>query len=646
MMGVLTPLFLLVACAALIPLILHLFHRHDRKRLAFPALRYLLRMNKDHARTIKLRQLLLLFLRICAILFLVLAGARPFLKNNQGMHEPTATVIILDNSMSSGLIRDGNRILDTLKDVALEGIEQSGDEDRLWLIKAAQPLESAITGPLETIREAIQATEVTGTASNLLVELERAATILSSSSLPMKEIHLISDLQASSFGTPRDLSHIEGIPLIVSTQQLLGISNTYLDSLVIGSGLPPLTNEPSHISVHVAGRNDDLEVPLRLTIDDRIYGVSKGISGNSTVLPLGPFTSAQVTGYIETDPDVLSVDDRRYFVFRVRPPSKISTSGNVPIFLSQALPVLAERERIQLHPLATAEIHVSIGGINLAKNTPSNRTSVVIPPVDPVLLPGLNRSLLDAEIPWKYELSDQLGESQLTGWERGPDMSGVSVKKHYQLTPTASGDNGTVLIRLTSGEPWLVKGIGTQGPYLLLASDLNQESTNLPVTATLIPFLDWILSGRVTSIAIDENHTTGDPLIVASNIVSIRDPLGATTEVQGTQLFNSTEIPGIYQLTASDSTITWVAFNVPTQESLLEPISLQALTNVLPSSSVLVDETSEWRNSVFVYRKGVEIWKWLVLASLMILIAETLLAASGLRQDQNPSGLSPKAENP
>ena len=125
MMGVLTPLFLLVACAALIPLILHLFHRHDRKRLAFPALRYLLRMNKDHARTIKLRQLLLLFLRICAILFLVLAGARPFLKNNQGMHEPTATVIILDNSMSSGLIRDGNRILDTLKDVALEGIEQS-----------------------------------------------------------------------------------------------------------------------------------------------------------------------------------------------------------------------------------------------------------------------------------------------------------------------------------------------------------------------------------------------------------------------------------------------------------------------------------------------------------------------------------------
>ncbi len=645
-MGVLTPLFLLATSAVLIPLILHLFHRHDRKRLAFPALRYLLRMNKDHARTIKLRQLLLLLLRICAILFIALAGARPFLKNNQGIHEPTATVIILDNSMSSGLIRDGNRILETLKDVALEGVGQSGDEDRLWLIKAAQPLEPAVTGPLKTIQEAIQTTEVTGTASNLLEELERAATILSSSNLPLKEIHLISDLQASSFSTPSDLSHIEEIPLIVSTQQLLGIGNTYLDSLVIGGGMPPLTNEPSHISVHVAGTSDDLEVPLRLIIDNRIYGVSKGISGNSTVLPLGPFSSAQVTGYIETDPDFLSVDDRRFFVFRVRPPSKIATSGNLPFFLSQALPVLIGRERIQLHPLTTAEIHVSIGGIDLSKSSPTNRTSVVIPSVDPVLLPGLNRSLLDAGIPWKYELSDHLGESQLTGWKQGPDMSGVSVKRHYQLISTGPEDNGAILIRLSSGEPWLIKGFGTQGPYILLASDLDQESTNLPVTAALIPFLDWILSGWTTSSAIDKNYTTGDPLMVAANIVSIRDPLGRTKEVRGTQLFHSTEIPGIYQLTASDSTITRVAFNVPSQESLLESIGLQALTNVLPGSSILVADTGEWKNSVFVYRKGVEIWKWLVLTSLIILIAETLVAASGLRQNQDSSGLNPTVENP
>lgn len=645
MMGVLTPLFLLAASAGLIPIILHLFHRHDRKRLAFPALRYLLRMNKDHARTIRLRQILLLLLRICAILFLVIAGARPFLKGNQGIHEPTATVIILDNSMSSGLIRDGSRVLETLKGMALEGAEQSGEEDRLWLLKAAAPSEPAITGSLRIVQEAIRATEVNGTASNLLMELERAATILSSSSLPLKEIHLISDLQASSFGTPLDLSHIEEIPLIVSAQQLLETSNTYLDSLIIGGGMSPLTNETSHISVQIKGTNDNLEVPLRLVIDDQIYGVSNGMPGNSTVLPLGPFSSTQVTGFIETDPDFLSVDDRQFFVFQVRPPSRIATSGSLPFFLAQALPVLVGRERIQLHPLTTAEVHVSIGGIDLGKATLTNQTVVVIPPIDPVLLPGLNRSLLDAGIPWKYEISDQTGDSELAYWEQGPDMSGVSVKRHYQLISTASGSSGEVLIRLRSGEPWLVKGFGVSGPYILLASDLGEESTNLPVTAALIPFLDWILSEGTTSSPINENYTTGDPLMIPANIVAIRNPLGTTKEVREGNLFRTTGTPGIYQLITNDSTISRVAFNVPSQESILETIELQALTDRLPKSSVLVHDVSEWKNSVFTNRKGAEIWKWFVLIALIILIAETLLAASGLGNDQGSSIPTPTTEN-
>ena len=199
MMGVLTPLFLLAGVAALTPLILHLFHRQDRQRLVFPALRYLQRMKKDHARKIRLRQLLLLILRMSAILLLVLAGSRPFLKNNQGMHEPTATVIILDNSMSSGFVREGRQILDSLKEMALQGVEASSDQDRLWLIKAAEPWVPATTGSSRDIQEAIINTRVTQTSSNILTELERAAAILSSSVLPLKEIQLISDLQESSF---------------------------------------------------------------------------------------------------------------------------------------------------------------------------------------------------------------------------------------------------------------------------------------------------------------------------------------------------------------------------------------------------------------------------------------------------------------
>lgn len=59
-MGLLTPALLALGAAAIVPLVLHLFQRHQGPRLVFPALRYLQRAEKDHARQIKLRQLLLL----------------------------------------------------------------------------------------------------------------------------------------------------------------------------------------------------------------------------------------------------------------------------------------------------------------------------------------------------------------------------------------------------------------------------------------------------------------------------------------------------------------------------------------------------------------------------------------------------------
>ena len=103
-MGFLSPLFLLAGLTLAIPLILHLFHRNDARRMIFPALRYLLRTEKEHAQIIRVRQLLLLVLRVAAILLLVSAGARPFIRGQGGVHDPTALVIILDHSISSGLI--------------------------------------------------------------------------------------------------------------------------------------------------------------------------------------------------------------------------------------------------------------------------------------------------------------------------------------------------------------------------------------------------------------------------------------------------------------------------------------------------------------------------------------------------------------
>ncbi|HUF77033.1 MAG TPA: BatA domain-containing protein, partial [Longimicrobiales bacterium] len=119
-MGALNPLFLLAAVAAAVPIVLHLFQRHEKRRFSFPALRYLERTEREHAREIRLRQLLLLLTRVAVLLLLVGAGARLIFAGQGGAHAPTAVAIVLDNSMSSGLVVGERRVLDELQELALQ----------------------------------------------------------------------------------------------------------------------------------------------------------------------------------------------------------------------------------------------------------------------------------------------------------------------------------------------------------------------------------------------------------------------------------------------------------------------------------------------------------------------------------------------
>ncbi|HIN77641.1 MAG TPA: hypothetical protein EYM97_02290, partial [Gemmatimonadetes bacterium] len=98
-MGVLSPLFLLAGLAIGVPVFLHLFHRQKTRRLSFPALRYLERTEREHAKEIRIRQLLLLLIRVIVLLLLVGAGSRLFVEGRGSAHPPTAVVLILDNSM-------------------------------------------------------------------------------------------------------------------------------------------------------------------------------------------------------------------------------------------------------------------------------------------------------------------------------------------------------------------------------------------------------------------------------------------------------------------------------------------------------------------------------------------------------------------
>ncbi len=624
-MGFFNPLLLLAGVAIAVPIVLHLFHRHDKRRVSFPAIRYLLRTEKEHARTIRFRQILLLVLRIAAILALVLAAARPFLRSGGGVHEPTALVIVLDNSMSSGLVEEDRRVLDRLKAVAIESLDRAGEEDRIWVIRAGEPWNVASPGGPEDVRSRILETEVSASGADILLQIERAEALLAANSLGSREIHVISDLQATGFGTDGPLSAT--VPILVFDGHAQDPTNRALRGLLIGGGLPPIVNQQTRISVSLTSASDTLPAPVRLVAGGRIRATGLGAHGTAVVLPFGPFPNGRVAGYVETDPDALRWDDRQFFVTEVAPAPAVATAGPLPFFLDQALAVLQDAGRVTRVPSSEASVLWSIGGSGLegGRATPT----VIVPPSDPALMPALNRVLSRRGIPWQYEVAGTGGGESSLRAPPGPlDLQEVRIFENYRITGVE--DPGPGSVHLSSGELWLVAGQTSQGSYVLLGSPLDVESTNLPLTASMIPMVEWLSAQSTASDRRGAALTAGDPLPATAEPSIVQDPGGTRHSVDAGIRFLETRLAGLYEVLVDDSVTHVFAVNSPPRESDLRALDPDDLPSFIDAPDLrVISDSSLWGRSVFVIGQGPEMWKGLLVIAILFLVMESLVAATG-----------------
>lgn len=99
MLSFLSPLFLLGAAAVAIPIAIHLLHRRVEPVIDFPATRYLRSAPAEESHRRRLRELLLLALRVTALLLLAGAFARPYLSDATTVDTP-ATLVLVDTSAS------------------------------------------------------------------------------------------------------------------------------------------------------------------------------------------------------------------------------------------------------------------------------------------------------------------------------------------------------------------------------------------------------------------------------------------------------------------------------------------------------------------------------------------------------------------
>ncbi len=96
----LSPLFLAGVAAAAIPIAIHLFFRRTEPVIDFAAMRFLRQAPVEHSRRRRLREMLLLALRVAALILLAFAFARPYLGQSAAALTAPVTMVLLDTSAS------------------------------------------------------------------------------------------------------------------------------------------------------------------------------------------------------------------------------------------------------------------------------------------------------------------------------------------------------------------------------------------------------------------------------------------------------------------------------------------------------------------------------------------------------------------
>jgi len=537
MIGFLHPWALAGLAAAAIPVLLHLLARREPPTVVFPAVRYLITTTREHQRRLKLQHLLLLLLRTLLIVALVLAAAGPTLpRSGVAGHAPSALVLVVDNSASSGVVVAGTPRLTQLQAAARRVLARATPDDALWLL-AADGVPRR--GGRETLLDQVAALPVSSRRLDLGAALAVAGEVLASESRP-GEISLLTDLQASAV-SPADLK----VPLVVGRPDDPPPANVGIARLETGP--QPWGSDGGRLTVSLVGDSGG-GTPVSARLGTRPARQALAHVGGSVVLTIPGVPSGWWSADAELDPDELRLDDRRMAVVRVAPVARVDWDSSSR-FVAAACEVLQSNRRI------ARGNEVTLG--RLARGS-----SIVQPPDDPAALGALNRALAARGVSWRY--GGPIIEPATT--DSGPLVGRVRVLRRYRIESAESGRTG-VLATVAGGAPWLVRS----GDVVLLGSRLDPAWTDLPVSAGFMPFMDALVNRLARGEVSVADGAPGDAVPLPDLVTEVRQG-ERDWQVEGGGVFRPSD-PGAYYLLAGPDTVGAITANIDPRESLLAPAS-------------------------------------------------------------------------
>ncbi len=537
-MTFLAPLYLLLGTAAAVPLLLHLLRRHITTRIDFPAARYLERAEQEHSRSLRLRNLLMMLLRVLLVLAIAFAAAQPFVAGLGVGHGPTAVAVVLDNSLSTTAVADGAPTFARLRDAARDVVASATPADRIWLVTADGRVRG---GSRESVLAEIARVSAAQGAGDLPLALRRAAAAVQGSNIPARVVAVATDGQRSAWLAARRVE----VPVTVFVPAGAPPHNRAVTALVVD---PARWTPRGSISARIEATDS---VGYRVLIGDRTLARGAAAAAEAVQLRLAPPERGWQQLRLELEPDEFTADDARFAAVWIGPAPGVAVDPSAGQFVATAMTALIADGR------ATVGADVRIASADVAGALPA----LLAPPADPVRLGAANRNLARLGIPWRYgpvESSPAI--------VHGAHLDGVSVASRFRFV--RAGINPGDTLATAAGEPWLVGGPG----YVLVGSRIDPATTTLPLRAVFVPWLADMVGLRLGAPAGDAGAplqaTPGAPVTLPEGADAIESASGSRRSVSGGDAIAPAE-RGVWFIRKGARRIGALVVNAPPLESQL-----------------------------------------------------------------------------
>lgn len=597
-MSFLAPLYLLLVGAVAVPLFLHLRRRRIENRVDFPAVRYLERAEKDNVRQLKIRNLLLMFLRIAAVLAIALAAARPIGGFLGAGHVPTALAIVLDNSLSTSAIVDGQPLLATLRARARDAANTATGSDRVWFVT----VDGSVTGgSLDAVRQAISRTDVHPGRGDLAAAIARATGLVVGSGFQGRQVVVVTDAQATTWNVPIATGDVR---LSVLAPPGRPPRNR---AVVLADARPPRWT-PRGAVVARAQLSDS--ATYRIALGEQTLARGTAREGEDLTVRAAPADRGWRAGVVELEPDELRADDTRWFAVWIGAAPLVRPDPAAGAFLRTAVDALLQDARV------AAGDDVALGAADGIPRLPA----LLLAPSDPSRLGAANRALERLGLPWRFA-PPRRDETAA----HGDRFDGVRVSLRYPLEAQSGGSGDT--LAMAGGAPWIVAGDG----YVIIASPLDPQATGLPLHANFVPWMGDVIAQRLAGSATATLHATpGGEVHLPAGVEGLEGGDGQVAPVaaDGT----APARPGVYFLRRGPERVGALVVNAEPEESDLARLPIAALHDrVRTRDAVVTADTDVWKRSLFDVGSRRPLQLPLILLALALLVAETVVLRRGER---------------